>query len=130
MTTILHHLMNCMIRDGLFSVHHNNIQTLAIEIYKVMHNLSEGITFNEIFTARNYNGPCLRTQSKLQQPPVNSVNNSENSLRLFGPIVWNNLPTSMKNVDSLHNFKRLVKNENLLIVLSGFVGCIYQGSFL
>ena len=45
-------------RDGSFSVHHNNIQTLAIELHKVMHNLSEGIIFNEIFTARNYNGPC------------------------------------------------------------------------
>ena len=49
-------------RDGSFSVQHNNIQTLAIEIYKVMHNLSEGIIFNEIFTARNDNGPCLRAQ--------------------------------------------------------------------
>ena len=96
-------------RDGSFSVHHNSIQTLAIEIYKVMHNLSKGIILNEIFTARNYNGPCLRTQSKLQQPHVNSVNNGENSLRFFCPIVWNILPTSIKNVDSLHNFKRLVK---------------------
>ena len=52
-------------KDGSFSVHHNNIQTLAIEIYKVMHNLSEGIIFNEIFTARNYNGSCLRTGSNL-----------------------------------------------------------------
>ena len=96
-------------RDESFSVHHNNIQTLAIEIYKVMHNLSEGMIFNEIFTARNYNGSCLRTQSKLQQPHLNSDNNGENSLRFFGPIVWNILPTSIKNVGSLHNFKRLVK---------------------
>ena len=60
-------------RDVSFSVHQNNIQTLVIEIYKVMHNLSEGKIFNEIFTARNYNGPCLRTHSKLHQPHVNSV---------------------------------------------------------
>ena len=99
-------------RDGLFSVHPNNIQTLAIEIYKVMHNLSEGIIFNEICTPRNYNGPCLRTQRKLQHPHINSTNNGENSLRFFGPIVWNILPTSIKNVDSLHNFKRLVKKWN------------------
>ena len=112
-------------RDGSFSVHRNNIQTLAIEIYKVMHNLSEGIIFNEIFTARTYNGPSLRAQSKLQPPHVNSVNNGENSLRFFGPIVWNILPTSIKNIDSLHDFKRLIKNGNLLIVLAGFADCIY-----
>ena len=48
-----------------------------------MHNLSYGKIFNEIFTARNYNGPCLHAQSKLQQPHVNSVNNGENSLRFL-----------------------------------------------
>ena len=84
--------------------------------------------FHEIFTARNYNDPCLRTQSKLQQPHVNSVNNGENSLRFFGPIVWNNLRTSIKNVDSLHNFKRLVKKKgNLLIVLADFEEYICYG---
>ena len=65
-----------------------------------MYNLSEGIIFNEIVTARNYNGPCLHTPNKLQQPHVNSANNGEYSLRFFGPIVWNILPTSIKNVDS------------------------------
>ena len=83
MTTILYHLMNLLDKDGSFSVHHNNIQILAIEIYKVMHNLSGGIIFKELFTGRNYNGPCLLTQSKLQQPNVNSVNNGENSFRYF-----------------------------------------------
>ena len=43
-------------KEESFSVHHSNIQTLAIELYKVTHNLSNNI-FKEIFIIRNQNGP-------------------------------------------------------------------------
>ena len=55
-----------------FSVHHSNIQTLAIELYKVTHNLSNNI-FKEIFIIRNQNGPCLRSQNEFFRPQVRTV---------------------------------------------------------
>ena len=53
-------------KDGSISIHHRNIQNLAIEMYKVKNELAPMITFN-VFTTkpenhynlRNYNG--LRT---------------------------------------------------------------------
>ena len=36
-------------KDGSFTAHHCNIQTLAIELYKVYNNISQAI-FGELFT--------------------------------------------------------------------------------
>ena len=91
-----------------FSVHHSNIQTLAIELYKVTHNLSNNI-FKEIFIIRNQNGPCLRSQNEFFRPQVRTVYKGENSLKVFGPIIWNIIPNEIKNTDSLDNFKKLIR---------------------
>ena len=63
---------NPTIKGESFSVHHSNIQTLAIELHKVTHNLSNNI-FKELFIIRNQNGPCLRSQNEFFRPQVRTV---------------------------------------------------------
>ena len=50
-------------KDGSFTIHHYNIQTLCIELYKVYHDLSQTIS-SELFKHNNstYN---LRSKSDL-----------------------------------------------------------------
>ena len=39
---LLRHLRNLLIKDKSFTIHHQNTQLLAVEIYKAIHNLPGG----------------------------------------------------------------------------------------
>ena len=61
---------NLLIKDNSFSIHHLNIESLAIEIYKAIHNLPGG-NVSEFFIRNNryYN---LCSESELLLPNVNT----------------------------------------------------------
>ena len=72
--------------DKLFKIHHRNIQSLAIELFKVKNNLSVTI-MNDIFQPRiiSYN---LRSQIDFTRPNVNSEHFGISSLRYMAGKVW------------------------------------------
>ena len=94
-------------KDNSFSIHHSNIQSLAIELYKVVNNLSEG-TFKDIFE-QVYNGPNLRSQTDIRHPLITTELYGKNSIRYYGPQIWNIIPLKIRNIDSLENFKLKIK---------------------
>ena len=72
-------------KDKSLTFHHRNIHQVAIEMFKVKHDLSP--PFN-----------------------VNSVKKGCRSLRNFGPIVWNDmLPDKHKSCKTLDEFKISIK---------------------
>ena len=91
--------------DKTVCVHHRNIQKVALEMYKVKHHLSPNLIC-DIFDIKD-NG---RNKRDFFRPRVTSVYKGINSLRNFGPIVWNtmlpeelkseNVQTRNKNVDT------------------------------
>jgi len=95
-----------LIKDGSFTIHHQNIQNLALEIYKAIHDLSPNDVLKGLFTINNNN---LRSNGMLQIPSVNTVLKGNNSLKYFGAIVWNSIPSEIKNLDSLSSFKLKIK---------------------
>ena len=72
--------------DKLFKIHHRNIQSLAIELFKVKNNLSVTIV-NDIFQPRiiSYN---LSSQIDFTRPNVNSEHFGISSLRYMAGKVW------------------------------------------
>ena len=94
-------------KDGSFTVHHYSIQTLATELYKVYNNISQ-TTFEELFT-RNNNGYYLRSKSDFVFPQIRTVLKGSNSIRCFGPIIWNLIPEELKNITSLNTFKKEIR---------------------
>ena len=55
-------------------------------------------------------GRKTRLGDKFNRPNVNKVNTGEQSLRCYGPIVWNTmLPKELKDCPSLENFKESIK---------------------
>ena len=77
-------------------------------MYKAKHELSP-LFMMEIFDM-NY-GPSTRKANTFLRPKVNSVYKGDNSLRIFGPVVWNNmLPEKLKMCSSLSDFKNRVKS--------------------
>ena len=91
-------------KDNSFSIHHQNIQTLAIEMYKVHYGLSEN-SFYDIFenSRSSYN---LRSQRDLDIPSVSTENYGKNSLKYFDPIIWNSIPARLRNIETLIEFKK------------------------
>ena len=96
-------------KDNSFSTHHRNIQTMAIEMYKVKNSLGPSILEN-IFELNTHNRPGLRTSSEFLRPRVNTVHFGKDSLQYFGSVIWNIVPRNIKNAVSLSSFKKQIRN--------------------
>ena len=95
--------------DKSISIHHRNIHNVAIEMYKVKNNLSPPF-MQEIFEHKS-SGRTTRMGDKFARPNVNKVYKGENSLRNFGPVVWNTmLPEKLKVCSNLAEFKNSIKS--------------------
>ena len=80
-----------------------------IEMFKVYNNLPE--TFlSDIRQENTYN---FRTNRDFQIPRLNTVWNGSNSIRYFGPIIWDLIPSELEYTSLLENFKRKFLNGNL-----------------
>ena len=90
-------------KDNSFSIHHQNIQTLAIEMCKVYYGLSGNSFYDNFENSRSsYN---LRSQRDLDVPSVNTESYGKISLKYFGPIIWNYIPARIRNIETLTEFK-------------------------
>ena len=90
-------------KDGSVTIHHRNIQTLAVEMFKVKNNLSPKI-IQDLFKLRN-DLPNIRSSNEFCLPTPHTVKYETESLRYLGPKIWNILPNSLKKSSSLYSFK-------------------------
>ena len=102
-TSSFHDLLR---KDESVSIHHRNIQRVAIEMFKVKNNLCPEM-LTSFFCQSGFRSS---SNAAFHRPNVNSVYNGEYSLRSFGPIVWDNmLPDDMKKITDLNEFKENIK---------------------
>ena len=95
-------------KDDSVSVHIRNVQTLAIEMYKVVNGGSLEI-MKEIFRIPEENGYNLRHQNTFKHPIVNSVYNGTETVSFLGPKLWEFVTTEIKELASLNGFKKTIK---------------------
>ena len=80
--------------DKSFCTHHQNIQRLLIEICNALYDTS-GNSLKELFVKRE-STMRLRSKAELVIPFVNSILKGKNPLRYFGSVIWNSLPTEIR----------------------------------
>ena len=96
-------------RDKSVTIHHRNIQSLAIELFKVKQNLPNSILRN-IFQTRSvsYN---LRSQTDFIRNNANTSRYGLNSMRCFASKLWQMIPLEIKNSVFIESFKVKIKRK-------------------
>ena len=89
------------------TIHHRNIQSLAIELFKVKQNHSNSMLSN-IFLTRSisYN---LRSQTDFIRSNASTSQYGLNSMRCFASKVWQMIPVEIKNSVSIESFKEKIR---------------------
>ena len=98
---------NLLKKDNSVCIHHKNIQSLAIELFKVKNNLSNTI-MGDIFETRNINYN-LRSQTDFARVNVNTTSFGLNSLRYLASKIWDIVPNDIKLAESLDLFKEKIR---------------------
>ena len=100
-------------KDNSITVHHKNIHFLAIEMYKVKQDIAPPF-MADIFKLREIPNHSviggLRYQSEFYNyDNPKSLHYGLETLRSFGPKIWNILPDNIKSSSNLTIFKRNIK---------------------
>ena len=96
-----------LVKDKTFTMHHQNIQSLAIEMYKTVNNLPGG-NLSEFFVRNNHNYN-LHFRSELPVPGISTVYKGQNSISHFGSVIWNSIPADLRGINSFQVFKSDIK---------------------
>ena len=92
-------------KDESFTIHERNIQTLAIELYKVWYGLSPKIM--ELVFPLKGNAKYPRENSFLCRN-IKTVNHGSETLAHLGPKIWSLVPADWKNF-SLSKFSKKIR---------------------
>ena len=93
-------------KDGTFTIHEQNIQNLAIEMFKALNDLSapdfsELFQLNESLYGLRSNGPQKRCI-----PNIISVRFGKGFVHYFSPVILNSIPAKIRNAKTLLSFKK------------------------
>ena len=93
-------------KNKSFSIHHQNIQKLMIEVYKSLNKPSPDNYFDSLFTSKRRQDPL---QNDLLVPSVKTVTKGKDSAKYLGAVTWNSIPSHIRQQDSLEKFCDLIK---------------------
>ena len=94
--------------DNSVSTHHNNIHSLAIEMYKVATGISPEI-MKDVFQIRNISLYNLRYVPTFVTENIHCVYNGSESASFLGHKIWEQIPTEIKTINSLAGFKKEIR---------------------
>ena len=94
-------------KDNSVTIHHRNIQALAIEIFKVINGISPKF-MNEIFDLKGESKYCSKFCFKSRN--VKTTKYGTETLSFLGPKIWYLVPKDIKDSVALDEFKRKIKS--------------------
>ena len=89
--------------DSSFIIHHQNIQTLEIEMFKI----NQG--FSQISFLDENNVYSLRFSPDFQIPRINTTLKGTESVRYLGPAIWNNISIEIRSIKNFGTFKTEIR---------------------
>ena len=113
-------------KDNSVSIHHKNLEALAIEMFRAHTKTSPEIMQEVFLVKKQGNYYNLQNQTDFVIPQVKSVKYSLESIWVLGPKIWESLPNDLKIKNPLAVLKQPLRDENLNHVLAVFVKLIYR----
>ena len=94
-------------KDNSFTIHHRNIQKLALEMYRVKHRIAPKIIC-ELFNEANvpYN---LRQDVSFRSYNIKTVLYGTETLSYLGPKIWNLVPSNIRGCATEPSFHQKIK---------------------
>ena len=92
-------------KDNYVSIHHRNIQALAIEIFKVANGMPP-VIMNEIFQLKEESHYNLRYTSNFAIQSIHSVYHGSESVSYLRPKIWELIPPVIRQIESFIGFKK------------------------
>ena len=94
-------------KSGSVTIHHRNLQHMAIEIYKALNDLSSSL-MTEVFFVKEkiYN---LRNKNALFSKTPHSTKYGINTVSRLAPKIWEIIPNEIRSCKSLNQFKEKIK---------------------
>ena len=89
--------------DKSFTIHERNVQSLAIEVFKVVHNLSPEI-MREVFVLKQSQKYCSRQIFDTRN--VGTLHNGIETLSYLDLKIWAIIPPDIKSISDILIFKR------------------------
>ena len=89
----------------LLKLNHVIVYCCCLFLFKCLHTPG-----NEMFSFRVNDRYNIRARNMLNVPFMKSQQ-SQSSILYHGPVLWNSLPERIRNCNSLHSFKRLLKQH-------------------
>ena len=98
-------------KDNSDKIHDRNIKLFAKEVYKIENNILPNL-LGSFITKRDlqYN---LRHASTFLKDKVSTTSYGTESVRIFGPKIWDLLPYDIKYAENLDSFQAKIKNSKL-----------------
>ena len=95
-------------KDNSFSIHERNIQSLAIEIYKLLNGLSPSF-LNNVFHKNISNSYNLRNHKELYSRILKTVRYGIETVSYMASKIWSKVPEIIKMSSSLESFKTKIR---------------------
>ena len=112
-------------KDGSYSIHHRNIQAMAIEMFKTKSGIGPHLLQN-IFKLNETCFYNLRGNSDFLTPSINTVHFGKDSLQYFGSLIWKLIPHTIRSSSDLKKFINKIRNWSPQIALVDFVRHTYK----
>ena len=93
--------------DNSMTIHHRNVQRLAIEMFKVKHHISP-LPVRQIFGDSDIPHD-LRNRRYWAQNNIRTVRHGTETISFIGPKTWDIVPQYIKDSQSLIEFKSKIK---------------------
>ena len=96
-----------LLKAGRHTLLIDRIRTLAIEVFKCVHNISPNYMCNMF--KRQITPYELRDSNKLQLPKFRTITYGFKTFSYIGAKLWNILPPHIKGATDVHEFKTLLR---------------------
>ena len=110
-------------KDSSSSIHHRNIQTLAIEILKFLNGLCAQI-MTDFFQVKSPAPDYLRDKNELYSRNPKTVAHGTGSVLFMAHKIWSIVHQELKNSQSLYSFPKGLRKWKFLSFILSIICCI------